>query len=70
VETVDRLLALPQVSDLTGLARQTLYGLRSRGEGPPSFLVAGRIRYRESAVQAWLDAQERAEQDRLARIAG
>jgi predicted DNA-binding transcriptional regulator AlpA len=64
----DPLLTLPQVSELTGLAHQTLYGLRSRGEGPPSFRVAGRIRYRQSAVEAWLQAQERAEQDRLSRL--
>jgi predicted DNA-binding transcriptional regulator AlpA len=31
----DQLLSLPEVSAMTGLATQTLYQLRSRGEGPP-----------------------------------
>jgi predicted DNA-binding transcriptional regulator AlpA len=66
----DPLLTLPQVAELTQLAPQTLYQLRSRGAGPASFRVAGRVRYRRSSVEAWLQAQEQAEQDRLSRIAG
>jgi predicted DNA-binding transcriptional regulator AlpA len=64
----DPLLTLPQVVELTQLAPATLYNLRARGEGPASFRVAGRVRYRQSAVDAWLAQQEQAEQDRLDRI--
>jgi predicted DNA-binding transcriptional regulator AlpA len=62
------LLTMQEVSAITTLAKPTLYAMRSRGEGPPSFLVANRVRYRPSAVEAWLAAQEEAEADRLARI--
>ena len=64
----DQILSLPQVSQMTGLAKQSLYALRSRGEGPPSFLIQGRIRYRKSAVEAWIAEQEAAGQDRLTQI--
>jgi len=63
--TSDQLLSLAEVSEMTGLAKPTLYGMRSRGEGPPSFRVQGRVKYRKSAVEQWLAELEQAEQDRL-----
>ena len=56
--TTDQLLSLGDVSEMTGLAKPTLYGMRSRGEGPPSFRVQGRVKYRKSAVAQWLKDQE------------
>lgn len=42
------------VSSITGLATQTLYNLRSRKEGPPSFSLRGRVRYYLADVHAWI----------------
>jgi excisionase family DNA binding protein len=65
----DQLLTLEEVSARTGLATQTLYQMRARGEGPASFRLGNRVRVRESALEAWLAEMEAAEADRLARIA-
>jgi predicted DNA-binding transcriptional regulator AlpA len=61
----DPFLTLPEVAELTRLAPQTLYQLRARGDGPPSFRMAGRVRYRRSAVEQWIKEQEAADQNRL-----
>ena len=45
----DQLLSLAAVSEMTGLAKLTLYGMRSRGDG---------VNYRKSAVEQWLKDQE------------
>jgi predicted DNA-binding transcriptional regulator AlpA len=66
----DQLLTMAEVSARTALAKQTLYQLRIRGEGPPSFRLSGRVRVRESALNEWIAQSEAAEQARLARIAG
>jgi predicted DNA-binding transcriptional regulator AlpA len=64
----DRILRLPEAAQMIALAEQTMYALRARGEGPPSFKIGGRVVYRESAVREWLAEQEQAEQDRLHRL--
>lgn len=52
-----RNILTPQdVSEATGLAVQTLYNLRSRGEGPPSFTLRGRVRYYEDELELWIEA--------------
>jgi predicted DNA-binding transcriptional regulator AlpA len=66
----DQLLSLAEVAARTGLAVNTLHHMRMRGRGPASFLVCNRVRVRESALDEWLAAQEQAEADRLAGIAG
>jgi excisionase family DNA binding protein len=66
----DQLLTMNEVSELTGLARSTLWQMRCRGEGPPSFRIGNRVRIRQSAFEAWLAQCEQAEADRLAKIAG
>lgn len=55
---MDRLLTTPQVADLTGLATATLQNMRSRGlgEGPPYVHIGRAVRYRMSAVQAWIES--------------
>ena len=62
----DQLLTMPDVSARTGLAISTLYQLRGRQEGPACLLLQGRLRCRESALEAWLTEQEQAEQARIA----
>ena len=61
-------LFLQEQQQTEGLAKLTLYGMRSRGEGPPSFRVQGRVKYRRCAVEQWLKDQEAAEQDRLVKM--
>ena len=70
--SLEEILTMEQLSAWSGYSMQTLYAMRARGEGPASFKIgsgrSGRIRYRWSAVEAWLRELERAEQDRLARL--
>ena len=57
-----KILTIQDVSDITGLAVQTLYNLRSTGgNGPPSFALRGRVRYYEADVDAWIAAAARRE---------
>ncbi len=32
----------------------TLYGWRSRGEGPPGYRIGHHVRYRREAIEIWL----------------
>ena len=64
----DRILRMPEVSEMTTLAEQTLYSMRAKGTGPRSFKLGGRVAYRESAVLEWLAQQEQAEEARLKRL--
>jgi excisionase family DNA binding protein len=69
----DRLLSLTEAADHLGLRPPTLYRWRAEGgsEYPSSFRVGNRVKYRLSELDAWLEAQEQAEADRVAaRIAG
>lgn len=54
------LLSPQQLADHLGIAVQTVYEwqkARSRTQGPPRFRVGGRVRYRLSEVEAWLEQQ-------------
>jgi predicted DNA-binding transcriptional regulator AlpA len=64
VRMSDEVLTLHETAALTKVAPQTLRNWRWRGQGPPSFLVGGSLRYRRSAVEQWLAEQERAELER------
>lgn len=37
------------------MSKQTLYGWRCRGYGPPSYRLGNQLRYRPSEVRAWID---------------
>lgn len=50
-----KILTIQETSTATGLAVKTLYNLRSRGEGPKSFSLRGRVRYYEDDVNGWID---------------
>lgn len=52
------LVTRKQVADFTGIAVQTLAVMAMQGRGPKFIkLESGRVRYRWSDVEAWLDTQ-------------
>ena len=51
------LMSLVELSEMLGVPVNTLYGWRVRGEGPPGYRVGRHVRYRRSAVDAWLETQ-------------
>jgi hypothetical protein len=53
------LMTPTDVSRELGIPVGTLRYFRSTGQGPASFRLAGRIRYRREDVMAWVEAQER-----------
>lgn len=60
----DRLLTVEQVADLLPYERATLYSRRARKQRPHSFLLGGKVVYRESEVLAFIAEAEAAEADR------
>jgi predicted DNA-binding transcriptional regulator AlpA len=52
-----KLLRVPEVSALTGVPEATLRFWRHMGTGPQSAKLGRRVVYRESDVNAWVDAQ-------------
>lgn len=48
-----------EVSAVTTLSQHTLAGYRSKGTGPRFIKAGGRVLYRWSDVDAWLDANTR-----------
>lgn len=58
----DRLLQLPEVSELTTLSEATLRWLRHRKQGPPMFKLGRRLVTYESDVHAWIAEQAAKEQ--------
>jgi excisionase family DNA binding protein len=63
--TDDRLLTTEQLSDYLQIPVATIRRWRHRLEGPAGIRVGRHVRYRETAVQEWLDRQ--AAQERSAR---
>lgn len=53
----DTVLTVQQVSEITGLAVQTLYNLRVKEEAPPMWLLRGRLRCYRSDLDAWMREQ-------------
>lgn len=53
----ERLMSLSDLSDMLSVPVTTLYQWRHRGEGPPGYRVGRHVRYRLSAVEAWLETQ-------------
>ncbi|MFJ4799172.1 helix-turn-helix transcriptional regulator [Kitasatospora purpeofusca] len=52
------LLTLEEAAAYIGRSTKGLRGLRERRSGPPGFRAGGRVMYRRTALDAWLDAQE------------
>lgn len=53
----DPLLTVAQLAALLQVPPQTLYGWRTRGEGPPGLKVGRHVRYRQRDVEKWLDTR-------------
>src|SRR5271166_5238251 len=51
----DDLLTTPQLAEWLAVSEQWCEIGRHKGYGPPYVKLAGRVRYRRSAVRAWLD---------------
>lgn len=55
---MEPLLTLEQLAATLGLSVQTLYNRRARGESlPPCVKLGNRLRFFQTDVRAWLDAQ-------------
>ncbi len=52
----EALMTLTDLSEMLGVPVGTLYAWRHRGEGPPGYRVGRHVRYRRSAVEAWLES--------------
>jgi DNA-binding transcriptional MerR regulator len=57
--TVKELMTTKDVEREFGIPEGTLRYYRSTNSGPPSFRLAGRVRYRRTDVLAWIADQER-----------
>lgn len=57
------LLRLPQVCELTGYRRSSIYALIKRGKFPPSVKLAGggAVAWKAADVRTWIEAQGRKE---------
>lgn len=53
----DRFLRIGEVADWTGFSVATFRHWRATGRGPRCAVIGKQLVYRESDVQAWLDAQ-------------
>lgn len=54
---MEDLLTVAQLAALLQVPPQTLYGWRTRGEGPPGLKVGRHVRYRMRDVEQWLDTR-------------
>jgi hypothetical protein len=54
---MDKILTKSEAAERIRRPKATLDFWRHKGIGPKSFLLAGRIVYRESDLEAWLDEQ-------------
>jgi excisionase family DNA binding protein len=54
--SLERLLTARELADLVGFSAATIVDWSERGE-LPSFKVGGRLRFRESEVEAWIEAR-------------
>jgi excisionase family DNA binding protein len=55
---IEPLLTAAQLADLLGFSAATVVDWSERGE-LPSFKVGGRLRFRESEVEAWLEQRRK-----------
>ena len=56
-KSIERLMTLPELSEMLGIPVETLYGWRHRGEGPVGYRIGRHVRYRRAAVEEWLETQ-------------
>lgn len=48
------LMKVEDVAKILKVSVGSLYNMHSKGEGPPAFKIGGRLRWRKSAVEAWI----------------
>ena len=60
----DVLLTEAEVAEMLRVSQRTVRRWRNEGSGPPALRVGRRIRYRRSAVEAWLDRRGQADESR------
>ncbi len=53
----EKLWTIEQAAEYLLMSKQTLYGWRCRGYGPPSYRLGNLVRYRPAEVRAWVDQQ-------------
>jgi predicted DNA-binding transcriptional regulator AlpA len=63
-------MSLMEAAAYLDMTPDTLYNWRSRGIGPASVRIGGRVKYQQGVLDAWIAEQEQAEADRVARITG
>lgn len=54
----DRFITIDELAELLRVTPATVYQWRAAGRGPVATKVGRRVLFRESAVDAWLDAQQ------------
>lgn len=54
----DRLLTVEELAEYLSIPRQSVYILRHRRKAPPAIKFGGMVRFRKSAVDAWLEEHE------------
>ena len=54
MNTADRLMTVTELAEMLSVPVTTLYGWRSRGEGPPGYRIGRHVRYRREAIEIWL----------------
>lgn len=58
-DMAERILRRPAVESMTGLSRSTIYAWMARGEFPQPVALGTRlVGWRESDIEAWLQARE------------
>ena len=53
----EQLWTIEQAAENLLMSKQTLYGWRCRGYGPPSYRLGNQVRYRPAEVREWVDQQ-------------
>jgi predicted site-specific integrase-resolvase len=49
------LLTIEGAAERLGIAPQTLMNWRTKGYGPPSARIGGRVRYRQEDIDTWVN---------------
>jgi predicted DNA-binding transcriptional regulator AlpA len=57
--TAEPLWGVPELAEYLGVPKKTLYIWRYQRIGPPAARVGRFLKYRPSAVEKWLEDQER-----------
>jgi excisionase family DNA binding protein len=55
--TITKLLNIKQAAEVLGCSVSTLYDWRTDRKGPKGARIGGRVMYRESDLEAWIEAQ-------------